>query len=332
MSSSEAPPRVGIVGVGAIGMTHVRAWQANGVTPAAIAELNEDALKRVAGELGAKPFQSAADMIASGEIDVVSLCTPPFTHQDLVERAIEADLAIVCEKPLAHTLESAEAIQRMVSASGTLLTVGFCHRFQPQVEVMRQMIADGAIGTPMMFRNRFAGHKADAATTWFSNPAMAGGGPMMDTSVHSVDLFRHLMGDAVYVSALTSTRETELGPALETEDTAAMLLQSADGTIGVIESSWRTPVPEWRVTIHGTGGALDLDYSTLTLRHCPMGGEWANVAVPGGDRFTREIAHFIEVWRGNADLRVTVEDGVAANRILDAAYRAASNPTRITIP
>lgn len=330
MTNTTQTPRVGVVGAGTIGMTHVRAWQASGITPVAIADLNEDALNRLAGEVGATPWRSAADMMASGEIDIASICTPPFAHEELVQLAIEANLAIVCEKPMAHTLESAERIERMVVGSGALLTVGFCHRFQPEVEVMRQMIADGAIGTPMMFRNRFAGLKADAETTWFSNPAMSGGGPMMDTSVHSVDLFRHLMGDAVRVSALTSTRETELGPALETEDTAAMLLQTADGTIGVIESSWRTPVPEWRVTIHGTGGALDLDYPTLALRHCPKGGEWAPVAVPEGDRFAREIAHFLEVWRGNAELRVTVKDGVAANRILDAAYRAATNPMVLT--
>ena len=329
MTDREGTPRVGIVGVGAIGMTHVKAWQANGVTPVAISELNEDARNRVAGELGATPYPSTEEMMASGEIDIVSICTPPFTHAGLVKCAIAANLDIVCEKPLAHTLDDAKRIEKMVSESGALLTVGFCHRFQPHVEVMKEMIADGAIGTPMTFRNRFAGHKADAATTWFSNPAMSGGGPMVDTSVHSVDLFRHLIGDPVRVSALTSTKETELGPALDTEDTAAMLLQTADGTIGIIESSWRTPVGEWRVTVYGTGGTLDLDYSELILQHCPAGGEWETVAVPEGDRFAREIGHFIDVWRGDAALRVTVEDGVAANRILDAAYRAASAPITI---
>jgi predicted dehydrogenase len=264
-------------------------------------------------------------MMSSGDIDVVSICTPPVAHAELVEQAIAAGLAIICEKPLANTLANAERIERMVRESGALLTVGFCHRFQPHIEVMRQMIADGAIGTPMTFRNRFAGLKADAATTWFSNPAMSGGGPLMDTSVHSVDLFRDLIGDPVHVAAMTSTRDTEHGPALATEDTAALLLQTADGTIGVIESSWRTPVGEWSVTVYGTGGTLEMDYGTMTLRHCPAGGEWQAVAVPEGDRFARELGHFLDVWRGEAEPRVTVADGVAASRILDAAYRSAGS-------
>jgi predicted dehydrogenase len=319
-------PRVGIVGVGAIGMTHVHAWQANGVTPAAIADVNAEAARRVAGELGARAFDDAGEVMASGEIDIVSICTPPSTHVDLIEAAIAAGLPVVCEKPLANTLANAERIATMVRDSGTLLTVGFCHRYQPHIEVMRQMIADGAIGAPMTFRNRFAALKADAATTWFSNPAVAGGGPLMDTSVHSVDLFRYLIGEPVHVAAMTSTKDTEHGPALETEDTAAMLLQAADGTIGVIESSWRTPVGEWSVTIYGTGGTLAVDYGEMTLRHCPAGGEWTAVEVPDGDRFAREIGHFIDVWRGDAEPRVTVADGVAANRILDAAYRSAGSP------
>ncbi len=316
-------PRVGIVGVGAIGMTHVRAWQANGIAPVAIADMNAEAARRVATEMGARAYGDAGEMMTSGTIDIVSICTPPATHAELVEAAIAAGLAMICEKPLANTLANAERIERRVRETGALLTVGFCHRFQPHIEVMRQMIGDGAIGTPMTFRNRFAGLKADAATTWFSNPAVSGGAPMMDTSVHSVDLFRFLIGEPVHIAAMTSTRETELGPALATEDTAAMLLQTADGTIGVIESSWRTPVGEWTVTVYGTGGTLEMDYVENQLRFCRAGGDWEAVAVPEGDRFEREIAHFIEVWRGEAEPRVTVEDGVAANRILDLAYRSA---------
>ncbi len=324
--TEQKKPRVGVVGVGSIGMTHVRAWRENDAAPVAIAELNDTARETVAAEIGATPYRSAEDMMASGEIDVVSICTPPFTHATLVAHAIANNLAIICEKPLAHTLEDAERIAEMVGQSGAVFTVGFCHRFQPQIETMKQMIEDGAIGEPMLFRNRFAGYKADADSTWFSNPKMSGGGPMMDTSVHSVDLFRFLIGDAVHVAAMTSTKATDLGPALQTEDTAAMLLQTASGTIGVIESSWRTAVPEWRVAVHGTGGALEFDYDTMVLRHSPAGGEWIEVEVEEGNRFELELAHFIDVWRGNAAPRVTVDDGLAANRILAAAYRSAASP------
>jgi predicted dehydrogenase len=83
------------------------------------------------------------------------------------------------------------------------------------------------------------------------------------------------------------------------------------------------------VTIHGSGGTLEMDYGENQLRHCPAGGDWRAVAVPEGDRFAREIGHFIDVWRGDAEPRVTVDDGVAANRILDTAYRSAGSSQRV---
>ncbi len=323
--SGNRQPRVGIIGAGGIGKTHARAWRANGVTPAAVADVNGEAASNLAEHIDATAWDDPATMLAAGELDIVSICTPPATHPALVEAAIAAGLAVICEKPLADTLAGAERIATAVKANDALVTVGFCHRFQPHIEVMRQMIADGAIGTPMSFRNRFAGHNADVEKTWFANPALSGGGALIDSSIHSVDLFRYLIGDPVQVAAVASTRETELGPALDVEDTGAMVLRAEDGTIGVIEASWRTPVGEWTVTIHGTGGTLEVDYGEMTLRHRPAGGEWQAVAVPEGDRFEREIAHFIDVWKGEAEARVTVEDGVAANRVLDAAYRSAGS-------
>jgi predicted dehydrogenase len=321
--SEQRIPRVGVIGAGGIGRTHIRAWRANDVELVAIADVNADAARLAAAEIGAQAYEDAAGMLAAETLDIVSICTPPVTHLPLVEAAVAAGVAVVCEKPLAESLASAERIAALAHSTGALVTVGFCHRFQPHIEDMRGLIADGAIGTPLTFRNRFAGLNANVGATWFANPALSGGGAMIDSSIHSVDLFRYLIGEPVHVSAVTSARETEHGPALAVEDTAAMLLQAADGTIGVIESSWRAGVGEWTVTVYGSGGTLAMDYDTMTLRHCPAGGEWAEVDVPDGDRFEREMAHVIEVWRGNEEPRVTVDDGVAANRILDAAYRSA---------
>lgn len=322
MSESQQP-RVGLIGAGGIGKTHARAWRENGVTPAAVADVSAEAAHRLADEIGATAWDDPAAMLAAGELEIVSICTPPATHPQLVESAIAAGLAVLCEKPLADSLAGAKRIAAAARSSDALVSVGFCHRFQPHIEVMRQMIADGAIGTPMSFRNRFAGHNANVERTWFANPALSGGGALIDSSIHSIDLFRHLIGEPVQVAAVASTRDTELGPALAVEDTGAMVLRAADGTIGVIEASWRTPVGEWTVTIHGTGGTLEADYGEMTLRHCPAGGAWEAVAVPEGDRFAREIGHFIDVWRGDAKPRVTIDDGVAANRILEIAYRSA---------
>ena len=102
-----------------------------------------------------------------------------------------------------------------------------------------------------------------------------------------------------------------------------LTVQTADGTIGVIESSWRTPAGEWSFAVYGTNGTAYFDYNTMRLEVIGADKQIREIAVEDGDRFQREFAHFIECWRGNATPRVTAADGLAANRILDAAYRSA---------
>jgi predicted dehydrogenase len=319
-NSSAATPRVGVIGLGSIGRTHINAWKANGITPVAFADAVPTALEGAVAEHGGEGFDDGVKLIQSGTVDIVSICTPPVFHKDLAIAAAEAGVAVLCEKPLARTLADAEAIAEAVERTGTLLTVGFCHRFQPEIEKLKAMIDGGELGDVMTFRNRFAGLKADAHTTWFGNPAIAGGGVLADTNVHSIDLFRYLIGDPDGIHAFLSTRETEHGPKLQVDDTAVLTLKTPEGVLGVIESSWRTPPGEWTVTVYGTKGTAVVDYKEMTLRKQDTNGTWHDIPVESESRFNREFAHFLACWRGEAEQRVTVRDGVAANRILDAAY------------
>jgi len=324
MPADQRTPRVGIIGLGTIGRTHIATWLANGISPVAYADAVPAALEAAMTEHGGEGFADGLGLIASGTVDIVSICTPPVFHRGLAIAALEAGVAVLCEKPMARTLDDAEAMFAAAERTGALFSVGFCHRFQPQIEKLKELIEDGTLGTVMSYRNRFAGHKQDAEKTWFANPEIAGGGVLSDTSVHSIDTFRYLLGEPVRIQALVSTRETELGPALEVDDTAVLTLQTADGTIGGIESSWRTPAGEWSFAVHGTKGTALFDYGTMRLQVIDAEKQAREVEVEPGDRFRREFAHFLACWRGEDTLRVTAADGLAANRILDTAYQSAS--------
>jgi UDP-N-acetylglucosamine 3-dehydrogenase len=316
--------RIGIVGCGGIGRTHLQAYRALGVAPVALADPFDAPLRAAVDEYGGTPYADYADMFGQERLDAVSVCTPPALHQPITEAALAHGIAVLCEKPMATTVEACQAMIAAAEHSGTLLSVGFCHRFQPHVERLKEMVADGSLGTVRMFRNRFAGHLPNVENLWFSKPAVAGGGVLFDTSVHSVDLFRHLIGDPVQVQALMSTMASDLGPALEVEDTAIMSLRTADGALGVIEASWRTPPGEWFVTLYGTRGAATVDYGTDELRvRLASDDTWRVVPVEPGNRFERELAHFLQCVRGLATPRVTGADGLAATRILLQAYAAA---------
>jgi len=315
--------RIGIIGCGGIGRTHMQAWLAAGYRPVAVC----DAIPAVAHSLAtlsdATVYSDAATLFANAQLDIVSICTPPALHAEIAIAALDYRIAVLCEKPMAPTVAECDAMIAAATRNQTLLSVGFCHRYQPHIEVMKSQIAAGAIGEVIMFRNRFAGHMPNVETRWFSNPTLSGGGVMVDTCVHSVDMFRHLIGDVARVQASAVTRTTTLGPALQVEDTAIITLTSTDGVLGVIEASWRTPPGEWVVSVYGTAGSFTLDYDTMQLWHGDTHGAKKQLAVPDGDRFVNEVAHIAACVRDNTPPRVSMADGRAACDILVRAMRSA---------
>lgn len=315
--------RVGVVGAGGIGRTHLRAYAAAGNPAIGVTDVDSDRATAVAEEFGVTAYPDLDAMLAAG-VDAVSVCTPPAEHGIPSTRALRAGVAVLCEKPLAPTLPESEKLAAAAHEAGVLLSVGFCHRFQPEVRAMRQAARRGDIGTVLTFRNRFSAHLAGVEDSWFSRRDVAGGGTLMDTSVHSVDLFRYLVGDIAQVRALTATTTTELGPALDVEDTALLTLASTGGVLGSIEASWRTVPPEATITLYGTRGTLHLDYASMTLSRCPGDGSTPEVVeVDTGDRFAHQAVHFVACVRGEAEPEVTAADGVAAIAALADAYRSA---------
>jgi predicted dehydrogenase len=322
--------RIGVVGCGGIGRTHLQAYRALGAAPVALAEPNPAALAAAQAEYGGQPFADYREMLATTALDAISICTPPATHAEIAEAALAAGTAVLCEKPLATTVQACESMLAAAARAGRLLSVGFCHRFQPHIEQLHRLITDGTLGIVVMFRNRFAGHLQRVEQTWFARPEVAGGGVMFDTCVHSVDLFRHLVGEPVQVQAMMSTMESELGPALEVEDSAIISLRTEAGALGVIEASWRNPPGEWILAVYGTAGMATMDYGTNQLSvRLADDDSWRIIAVPDGDRFERELQHFLSCVQGLETPRVTAADGLAATRILTAAYASARLAPRL---
>ncbi|MBM3459716.1 MAG: hypothetical protein FJX77_14435 [Armatimonadetes bacterium] len=141
---------------------------------------------------------------------------------------------------------------------------------------------------------------------------------MMDTSIHSVDLFRHLVGEVVGAACAVHT----FHPAIQgLEDTSTLLLQAENGAVGVIEASWVTPHSANLIEVYGEGGAAVVDYNTGSNRFC-LDGEttWTEVTVEKRDRFVVELTHFAAVVRGEAAPRVTGEDGLRAVEVLYQGY------------
>ncbi len=307
--------RIGLVGCGGIGGVHARSWaQVEGADVVAACDVD---LER-ASATAPRAFSHWDEMLAEVDLDAVDICTPPHLHAPAALAAIKAGKPVLCEKPLARNPAEARRIFDAAAEAGSLLVTAFCHRFHPPVEWVKSQIDAGSLGRILMFRNRFGTRFKGVEDKWFSNPEIAGGGALMDTSIHSVDLFRFLVGEVETASALTSTFSPNI---LGLEDSAAMLLRAESGAIGVIEASWMTPCSANVVEIYGELGAAVIDYDTGVTRVRHDGdSDWT--AMPGDDRsrFVEELRHFASVLRGETAPRMTGHDGLRAVEVLYQAY------------
>jgi predicted dehydrogenase len=321
--------RVGIVGAGGIGGTHLKAYSelADVCEIAGIADVNLAAAQERVKQYGGQAFADFTQMLDGVKPDAISICTPPNLHLAVAQAAAVRKIAVLCEKPPARTLAEAEALVAAMTQSGALLQFAFCHRFHRSVTQAQALIQAGKLGKVVQIYNRFGFRFSRAGNSWFTDPAVAGGGILIDTLVHSIDIFRALAGE---VASVTATLSTTL-PTLQVEDSASMLVTSQGGTIGALTCSWVTPVSEAEIRVYGTEGEAIIDYAQPNGLRYRLAGEdnWTQLPFDQPDRFHLQAQHFLNCVATDAAPAVTGQDGLAVMRVIDAAYRSARQGSQL---
>lgn len=203
----------------------------------------------LAAELGARAsYGSYEQLVTDPEVEAVYVATPHAQHAAVVELALAAGKAVLCEKPLTAALEETERLVDLARTSGAFLMEGMWMRFNPLVRRLHDLVHDGALGEPRVLHASFglAAGPDPAGRLWA--PAL-GGGALLDLGVYTVDLARLLLGDPVHVSARGSLAAT----GVDAEST--LLLTAAGGAHAVLSQSLLTRLPGTALLVGGTGWA-----------------------------------------------------------------------------
>jgi myo-inositol 2-dehydrogenase / D-chiro-inositol 1-dehydrogenase len=237
--SGEAPLRVGLIGCGMIGQIHadgLRKLAEDGeVVTVGAADPAASATEAVVRNC---PFEyttvDPAEIIADPGIEAVLITSPTATHRDLVLATLAAQKPLFCEKPLAPIFEDVEALCGSVATSGLVAQVGFHSRFHPLVNRLRDFVLTKELGEPMGYTLRddqywptgdiVAGH-----SSWRSQRHQAGGGALLEHSIHAADLVSWLFGPA---SSVFATGRSVFG--YDVEDVAALTVEHESGVVGTI--------------------------------------------------------------------------------------------------
>lgn len=359
------PLRVGVVGAGAWSRAaHVPGFQATpGVEVAAICDTDVERARRIADETGIpNSYASAAAMLAAESLDVVSVVTPDDCHHADVDLALGAGAHVLCEKPLATTVQDARFLASLALSAGVKTRVGFALRYAPAMMMLRNLIADGALGAPRLLQAfQQNGQFLDPATPfhWKMDLARTGGGAIVEYGIHTLDMARWLMGDITSVSASSRTWIPERPQpdgsgiaAVDVDDGTAWLMEFASGAIGLCHASWaiagRPPGIEVRV-FGATGAAKCILSDELPeaegLWLSEGDGHFRQVDIH--PRFSarmpeskswwfrwpaRLIGDFVAEIEGSEAAGPTFDDGVAAQEALAAVVRAVTERRWVDLP
>jgi len=267
-------------------------------------------------------FDSPEQLCASPEVDAVFVASPDAFHLQHVLTALEHGKPVLCEKPMAMNADECRCMVEAARAKRLPLGVAQVFRFTESLRRMRQQLAAGAIGKPMLARVEFCFWGAGHARAWMDDPKQACGGPLADVGVHCLDALRFVLRDEVFRVRAHADSYPAAG---KLETAAVMLAEFSGGTLGMVAASTRAPyrTPVEIVGNRGTlraqdGLSVDKD---VRIEYISNGHEQSET-VSNREAYALQVDAFADAVAGRAPFPVPGEEGWRNQLVIDAAYRS----------
>lgn len=366
----ETPLDIGVLGYRFMGKAHANAFarlpmffdDAPELNRDVIVGRDEEALSDAADRLGfARTATDWRDVV--DEVDVFYNLGPNHVHAEPSIAALEAGTPTFCEKPLAPTLEDAEAMADAAADAGVPAGVAFNYRFVPAIQYAKELIENGELGELHHFRGRYLQDwlvDPEAPWSWRNDAEMAGSGALGDLGAHTIDLARFLVGDVAEVSGhlRTFVDERPVDGGSETrpvtvDDAYSAQIDFENGVMGTLEASRFATghKNDHTIEIEGSKGSLRFSLERLNelevLREGSRGYEtilvtdaddpyvehwWPPGHVIGWEHtFVHENYEFLSAVAEGGAYGPSFADGLAVQRVLDAAERSDERGERVSV-
>ncbi len=322
------PIGVGVVGLGFMGQTHVKAYQrlaGENAKCRLVAVADQDPDRRAgkvvqAGNIDAggtdelfdprevRGYEDAASLLNDDEVDLVSICTPTDTHVDIAIRALNAGKHVLVEKPVAIRLADVERLAQAARDADTLCMPAMCIRFWPAWRWIKDRIDDGEFGKLISMSLTRLGSTPDWAPAFYNDPSRCGGA-LFDLHIHDTDFVYWCLGMPRAVLAAGD----------RTQMSTTYVFEDGPGPI-VAEGGWKQqPAFGYRmryaINFERATADFELGREAELLMHTEQGSRVIELSSANG--WDLEIEHLVERIRSGGDLDATMDDAVAVTRILE---------------
>lgn len=292
-----------------------------------LADEDEVRGRHYANEYGAHLYPTYQALLE--EADGVIICSENSKHRTITELAAQAGVHVLCEKPLATTLSDAQAMIDICRAAGVILMTAFPMRFSTPVKQVKDRLDRGDLGQVYCLNTTNQGRMPIAERRWFVDKELAGGGAVMDHTVHLADIMRWYLGQEVR-EVYAQANKILHAERVNVESGGLLMLTFADGTFASLDASWSKPLnyPTWgglTMKIISQRGLTTVDAFSQNLNRFVQdtpGNAWIYW---GSDADQAMVEEFVAAIRHNRQPEVTGEDGYKALEIVMAAYESAES-------
>jgi predicted dehydrogenase len=320
--------RVAIVGCGAIG--HKRARALGGASLVAAADVNPERARRLAAQFPpCVPVESWQDCVGRPDVELVIVSTTNDALAPVTLAAIRHGKHVLVEKPAARHPAELLPIMQAARERGVSVKVGFNHRYHPAFARARSLVDEQALGPLLYIRGRYGhGGRIGYDREWRADPAISGGGELLDQGVHLIDLARWFLGDFVKVQGHVATYFWDMA----VEDNGFLSLETGEGQLAWLHAScteWKNLFcfeifgRDGKLQIDGLGGSYGVERLSFYRMLPQMGPPETTIwEYPGEDRsWHAEFADFCACLANGQPAREGLEEALATLRVVHKVYR-----------
>jgi len=351
---TDSHPQIGIVGLGGIGHYHADLLAEQPAELVGGVDISGDARRAFSEQFNVPTYEQVDELLDIA--DALFITTPNRFHEEYTVKTLAAGLDVLLEKPLAHTLSSAERIVETARAAEGFCMVGFNNRFAAPVEVIKQYQQNGRFGEISHIEANYVRRRGiPGRGSWFTSKEVAGGGALIDIGVHAIDLALHFL-DFPRIAEVSGTARSQFGTrddyafvemwgddvgpqGFGVDDSATAFIRTANDQTISLDVAWATNRPtNDEFVIRGTEAGARFERATheLTMYESGNAGQDhltdAEITTQACDTHKAEQRYFIEhVGSKTAPARNTVDEGLAVQKVIDAIYRSSEEGRAIIV-
>ena len=321
-----------VIGLGSISQVHIRALEDMGIPITAVCDNKPAIAQSVGSKLNCAHYTCYEDMLSQGGFQVLHICLPHYLHAPVAIAALKKGVHVVCEKPMATTVQDGEAMIAAARESGARLEIVFQNRYNSASVAIKAALDSGKLGRVLGGWLRVTWYRDEAYYTqsdWRGRWATEGGGVLINQSIHTFDLMNYFLGNPTAVSASVANRAH---PYIEVEDVAEGVIAYGDINISFFVNTYHPYNAPVSLEIMCENGKISLSGSTASITYND-GQEADSYSAEGaknpyakdywGSSHAAQFAAFYDSLKGKPAQGVCGAEGLRTQRLINGIYDSA---------